>query len=310
MNKNQQTVNFRQSVIKYANAYGVPKASQKFNLSQRTIYYWKARYDGTLQSLTPKSRRPHRSPAQHSAQEYQIIQNSIKRNPNLGLVMRYIKLRERGYTRSLSGLYRALQHLGYCYKPLPNPKRSSARPYEQMTYPGQRIQIDVKYVPKVCFPDRRQVYQFTAIDEYSRFRFLKAYEEHSTYSAADFLRECIKRFPFPIECVQTDNGVEFVKWKQDPTKQTPTLFQSVCTQHGIKHKTIRPYTPRHNGKVERSHRKDNQYFYASHSFYSFQDLETQLARWNREYNNTPMLPLKLQSPKAYLQAYLAKPANL
>ena len=67
---------------------------------------------------------------------------------------------------------------------------------------------------------------------------------------------------------------------------------------------IRPFTPRHNGKVERSHRKDNEYFYASHRFYSFVDFKKQLAVHSRKYNDFPMRPLGWKSPREYLQAFL------
>lgn len=59
-----------------------------------------------------------------------------------------------------------------------------------MTYPDQRVQVDVKVVPRKCItnPDLR-LFQYTAIDEFTRLRFLAAYEEQSTYSSADFLRK-------------------------------------------------------------------------------------------------------------------------
>ncbi|MCD8145254.1 MAG: integrase core domain-containing protein [Oscillospiraceae bacterium] len=60
---------------------------------------------------------------------------------------------------------------------------------------------------------------------------------------------------------------------------------------------IRPYTPRHNGKVEHSLQKDNEYFYASHKFYSFEDSKKQLSVWERKFNNFPMRPLNWCSPK-------------
>ena len=72
---------------------------------------------------------------------------------------------------------------------------------------------------------------------------------------------------------------------------------------GIQHKLIKPYTPRHNGKVERSHRKDNEYFYASHHFFSFEDFLKQLDVWNRTYNNFPMRPLNWLSPKQILSSF-------
>ena len=83
----------------------------------------------------------------------------------------------------------------------------------------------------------------------------------------------VKAFPFQIECIQTDNGLEFIKEFKERKHGKMSLFEARLKQLGIKHKLIRPYTPRHNGKVERSHRKDNEYFYATHKFYSFEDFK-------------------------------------
>ena len=187
----------------------------------------------------------------------------------------------------------------------PNPKYIP-KPYEQMKYPGQRVQIDVKFVPEACIvgdAKGQKFYQYTAIDEYSRFRYLEAFEEHSTYSSAIFLEHMLKAFPFQVECVQTDNGQEFTKRLGTSQKPTPTLFETRLKQCGIKHKLIRPYTPRHNGKVERSHRKDNEYFYATHTFFSFDDFKKQLAVHSRKYNHFPMRPLNWKSPADYIKAF-------
>ena len=86
----------------------------------------------------------------------------------------------------------------------------------------------------------------------------------------------------------------------------PTLFEARLKQCGIRHKLIRPYTPRHNGKVERSHRKDNEYFYATHTFYSFDDFKKQLAVHSRKYNNFPMRPLNWMSPADYINAFIKR----
>ena len=83
----------------------------------------------------------------------------------------------------------------------------------------------------------------------------------------------------------------------------PTYFQKALAELGIHHKLIRVFTPRHNGKVERSHRKDNEYFYASHRFYSFEDYRKQLAVWQRKYNDFPMRPLNWRSPKQVLTTF-------
>ena len=80
-------------------------------------------------------------------------------------------------------------------------------------------------------------------------------------------------------------------------------FKHGVTNAAIRHKPIKPYTPKHNGKVERSHRKDNEEFYAIHKFYSFDDFKKQLAGRQRQYNNFPMRPLNWLPPKQVLFAF-------
>ena len=183
-----------------------------------------------------------------------------RRNPDVGLVVFWVKLMQRGYTRPIPGLYCFLRRQNMMAVKPKNPKYV-AKPYEQMTYPGQRIQIDVKFVPSVCLVNEakgQKFYQYTAIDEYSRWRFVEAFEEHSTFSSMRFLQHLIKVFPAPIECVQTDNGTEFTKrFSPNTQKENLTLFEAELMKQGVRHKLIRPFTPRHNGKVEHSHRKDN-----------------------------------------------------
>lgn len=305
MNKITQTMRFRQAVIEYANKHTVTQAAIRYRLNRQYIYRWRKRYDGTLQSLADRSHRPHSHPNQHKEDEIKLIENMRRRNPNTGLVVFWVKLRQKGYTRSISGLYRFLKKRNQMAVKLPNPKYIP-KPYEQMTYPGQRCQIDVKFVPAVCMVGDvkgKKFYQYTFIDEYSRFRYLEAFEEHSTYSSAIFLRHVVEKFPYAIECIQTDNGLEFTNRLNANGSKRPTLFEITLKNFGIRHKLIRPFTPWHNGKVERSHRKDNEEFYASHRFYSFKDFQMQLAVRQRYYNNFPMRPLNWQSPKQVLFAF-------
>lgn len=305
MNKITQTMLYRQALINYANKKGVTKAAIRYKTNRQYVYRWLKRYDGTLESLADRSHRPHSHPNQHTPEELKLISDMRRRNPNAGLVVFWVKLMQRGYTRSVTGLYRVLQRTGKMALKPQNPKYVP-KPYEKMLYPGQRVQIDVKFVPACCLAGAasgQKFYQYTAIDEYSRFRYLEAFEEHSTYSSAQFLEHLIRAFPFRIECVQTDNGSEFTKRLLPTGKATPTLFETRLKQCGIQHKLIRPYTPRHNGKVERSHRKDNEYFYATHKFYSFDDFKKQLAVHSRKYNNFPMRPLNWKSPADYINAF-------
>ena len=311
MDKITQTARYRQSFIHYAQKNGVTEAAIRYRTNRQYIYRWRKRYDGTLQSLEDRSHRPHHHPNQHKPEEIQLIDDMRRRNPEAGLVVFWVKLRQRSYSRSISGLYRFLRKRGQMAVKPPNPKYIP-KPYEKMNYPGQRVQIDVKYVPKACLvgdaaadaaENGGYYYQYTFLDEYSRFRYLEAFKEHSSYSSAEFIRHCVKSFPYAIECVQTDNGSEFTNQMNSSQFVRPTLFQKTLEELGIRHKLIRVFTPRHNGKVERSHRKDNEYFYASHTFYSFDDYRKQLSVWNRKYNDFPMRPLNWNSPKQVLFAF-------
>ena len=311
MNKITQTALYRQSLIRYAQKNGVTAAAIRYRTYRQYVYRWMKRYDGTLRSLEDRSHRPNSHPNQHKPEELKLIEDMRRRNPNAGLVVFWVKLRERGYSRSISGLYRILRNRGQMAVKLPNPKYIP-KPYEKMDHPGQRVQIDVKIVPKSCLigeaaSDAAEnggfYYQYTFIDEYSRFRYLEAFRDHNSYSSAQFIRHCVQKFPFVIECVQTDNGPEFSTRMTGSKAERPTLFQRTLDELGIRHKLIKVYTPRHNGKVERSHRKDNEYFYASHKFFSFEDYQKQLSVWQYKYNSFPMRPLNWLSPKQALSAF-------
>ena len=304
MNTVTQIMRFRQSLLNYAEKYGVTQAAIKYNVNRQYVYRWKRRYNGDIHSLSNRSHRPHHHPNQHTEAELQQIANYRRRNPNTGLVVLWVRLRQNGYKRSITGLYRVLRRQGQMAVKLPNPKYIP-KPYEKMHFPGERIQIDVKFVPESCIVGDaagEKFYQYTAIDEFSRWRYLEAFQEHSSYSSAQFLEHLVKAAPFRILCVQTDNGAEFTK-KFVSDKARPHLFEQKLEQLGIQHKLIKPFTPRHNGKVERSHRKDNEYFYASHKFYSFEDFKKQLAVHNRKYNRFPIRPLGWLSPLAFLAEY-------
>ena len=298
---------YRQSLMKYAEKYGVSQASRKYNKSRSYIYFWRARWNGTPESLACRSRRPHSHPNQHTEAEMKLIRDMRRRNPNLGMVELWHRLRQRGYTRRPESLFRVMKKLGL-FPPKEKKPACKPKPYQQMTYPGQRIQVDVKVVPRRCIADPElRLYQYTAIDEFTRLRFLAAYPEQSTYSSADFLKKLFKwyaRRGIRVECVQTDNGFEFTNRFSNSKRDLTTLFETTAAQLGIRHKLIRPYTPRHNGKVERSHREDQKRFYSCRSFYSLDDFARQLAAHNRRSNNFPMRPLNYCSPSQFAVQYV------
>ena len=305
-----QKVKYKQSVIKFSFKYGVRKAAIKFNEWPKTIYRWIERYDGSLESLVDHSRRPHYHPNQHTAEEIKLIKNYKANNKDTGLVVLWVKLRQAGYTRTIQGLYHCMIRLGIYNKTPSKKKEKNGGYYEQPTYPGEKIQIDVKYVPKKCLsPDLQEqgvrLYQYTAIDEYTRKIYLWYTDDHSTYSSTIFVKRLIKYFKFKIKTIQTDNGMEFTNrlvWNSfnNPKK---TLFEKTLEELGIEHKCIKPHTPKQNGKVERSHRKDQERFYYNKVFYSLEDLRNRGKDWMKEYNNFPMKPLKWLSPNEMLKKY-------
>ena len=301
-----QDMRFRQSLMRYAEKYGVTRASRKYNKSPSYIYFWRARWDGSMESLCPQSRRPHHHPNEHTEGELKLIKDMRRRNPKLGGVELWHRLRERGYTRHVYSLYRVLHRLGMM-PAAKEKKKYVAKPYQQMTHPGERIQIDVKVVPRRCVADPRlRLFQYTAIDEFTRLRYLGAYEEQSTYSSADFLKKAVAWYGkrgIKIECVQTDNGFEFTNRFSNSKRELPTLFETTTASLNIRHKLIRPYTPRHNGKVERSHREDQKRFYDTHAFYSLADFGGQLAAHQSRSNNMPMRPLSWLSPNEFLRSF-------
>ena len=310
MNSITQDLMFKQSVVEYSLKHGVTAAAIRYKKHRKTIYRWREKYDGTTKSLADRSRRPHSHPNQHTEEEIEKIKRYRSHNGDDGLVVLWVKLMRNGYTRSITSLYRVMRRLGI-YKKTPSKKKQYVpKPYEQMSHPGERIQIDVKYVPTNCLTKDQQeaeekYYQYTAIDEYTRQRVLWASKEHNTYASTQFVEVILKKFPYKIECIQTDNGGEFTNKLNSQYTDKKTLFELKLESLGIRHKLIKPKTPRHNGKVERSHRKDQERFYFKRIFVSFEDFKEKLRHWAKEYNDFPMKPLGWKSPNEKYAEFLA-----
>ena len=173
------------------------------------------------------------------------------------------------------------------------------------TYPGERVQIDVKYVPNECIgfaSYHSRYYQITAIDEYSRKRYLELACEKSTYTTSEFLKRLEKNLGFKIKRVQTDNGFEFVNDTDRTSKKT--RFEKQLETLEIEHHRTRPYSPWQNGIVERSHRIDNELFYNRRRFSSYKQMEKSFNR----YNNIARKILNFRTPNEIVQQYDSKNA--
>ena len=304
MNRIAQEAHARQRCLEYYLKHGnATEAAIRYKISRKTLYKWLKRYDGTWQSLMERSRRPHRSPRAHTAEEIRQIRRLAKKHRWEDLILAYQELREKyGYTRSYGGFKRIVAKL----KAAKGNKKRKARknkPYQRAEYPGQKVQVDVKFVPAECIVDGRKYYQFTAVDECTRWTYRQMYDEHSTYSAEAFLIELIQRCPFPIREIQTDNGTEFTKALISNDPNDKSLFELKLEEYQIAYHRIRIATPRHNGKVERQHRIDQQRFYDRLRMFSLEDGKKQLAVYQKKSNDYIKHCLGLRSPNQVLMDY-------
>lgn len=292
---------FRQRVLKYSFKHGVTAASIRFHRSRQAIYEWKAKYDGHWKSLREKSHRPHHHPNEHTAEEKEKI---LRRYPRYkdDMIMLWDSLRKSGYTRSYTSLVRVVNKWVK-----PEIKKRTARksmPYERAAYPGQKVQIDVKFVPSYCVSNGQKYYQYTAIDECTRLVYRELYDEHSTYSSTDFLKKLVVAFPFAIREIQTDNGREFTNAYMSKKTSKLSLFEKTLQDFDIIYHRIRVATPRHNGKVERQHRIDENRFYKKMKMHSLADGRAQLLRYNKKSNDIPKICLNFLSPNEVLEKYM------
>jgi transposase InsO family protein len=245
-----------------------------FGIARSTFYYWYRRYKRNgVEGLKDLSRRPNHL-------NYQIPQ---------GIINLILKIRaEKRYGARLMSLYLRKHfqvfvsatgiHRIYRRYNLPKlrkgPQSNQKRKFKRYSksLPGEVVQIDVKFIQNIAKEPKRY-YQFTAIDDCTRFRVLRIYDHNTVRNAIDFIEEVRKRLPVAIAQIQTDNGSE---------------FGNELTWHlgdlGIKHRHIKPRTPRLNGKVERSHRIDDDEFYDRYKFDNKQDFLEALNLWQREYN--------------------------
>jgi transposase InsO family protein len=169
------------------------------------------------------------------------------------------------------------------------PKR---RPRQMMLFekdePGDSVQVDVKVVKLA----RERVFQYTAIDDCTRYRVLRLYPRQNQYASLHFLEELRRHLPFAVRKLQCDNGSEF-----------PLAFKLAVEAAGIRHRYIKPRRPQQNGKVERSHRVDQEEFWSQHVFATRSDAEVPLAHWERQYNHERFsLALQGRTPVEKLQA--------
>jgi len=230
----------------------IARTCRHFGISRQAFYRWKRRFEADGESgLWDRSTRPHRSPTAIPADVIsKILYLRQHYHFGPGRIADYLK-RFHQRTVAVSSVHRVLLRHGMNRLPANQKHRPHAKRWlrYEKPLPGHRLQIDVKFLERIP-GTRKRLYQFTAIDDCTRIRVLKVYDACNQGTAIRFLDEVLRRLPFRVQVVQTDNGAEFQShfhWRLDALD--------------IRHVYIRPRTPHLNGKVERSHRIDDQEFY-------------------------------------------------
>jgi len=262
-----------------ANEQNVARVCRRFGISRKSFYKWKRRHaEHGDAGLCDRPRTPQRSP-RATAREVVSKILYLRQHYHFGPA-RVAAYLHRFHAIEIAGssVHRILKRHGLNrlvanQKHQPHGKRWQR--YEK-PQPGHRLQVDVKFLERIP-GSRRRLYQFTAIDDCTRIRVLKVHDACNQRTAIVFIDEVLRRLPFRVHVVQTDNGAEF-----------QSQFHWHLETLDIRHVYIRPRTPRLNGKVERSHRVDDQEFYQlldrdgiSDDIHLFND---KLREWEDYYN--------------------------
>jgi len=277
--------------IEAKKAGSVRQASKNCGISRKTYYKWWNIYQEAgcdKDSLTDRSRRPNSHPKTiQGAWQRRIVKLRKKTCYGSGRIWAIFMRKGLDGIPSPSGIYQVLLREGLIKKRRKTSRKKHKRRYE-MPNPGNRVQIDIKYVPYLM--KGQQNYQYTALDDCSRYRIVSFYEERSNINGKDFLLHVINKMPFAIKSIQTDNDPTFTNWYTGVPKTAPYkkpnvhVFTTTCHQHDIEHILIKPATPQLNGKVERSHQTDEEEFYRTCKPKSLNELKRQYKQWLLFYN--------------------------
>jgi transposase-like protein len=299
-----QKADARNRMMKYLKTHGVTETAIRYGVSRKTVYKWQKRYDGKASSLRDRSRKPHHVARKQTDEELALVKNIWSKDKKGDkLIMWQKAIEKHEYKRCYQTFLRTIR--GFEGKLKEKRSQRKPQPYQRAEYPGQKLQLDVKFVPSYCVTDGNKYYQYTAIDECTRYTYRQMYNEHSTYCAKQFLDELYAHIKFPIREIQTDNGTEWTNALISVKAEHKTMFEEALAENGILYHRIRIATPRHNGKVERQHRKDQQRFYRKLKMYSLADGRKQLAAYQNKSNKYISSVLNMRSPEEVLDDYLA-----
>jgi len=274
--KVQQDIRRKRQVLDYAQQIGnVRQACRYFGIGRAGFYRWRRAFEREGEAGLVNKRPIARFHPQTTRPEIVEPVLHLQRTYHLGPVrIRWYLARYHGGTVSDATVARILRRHGLRHLPNRVGRRAVHTHRYEKRVPGHHVQVDVKFLT-LQGPGGQRIrrYQSTAIDDATRIRALRVYRRHTRQNAIAFLEHVVATFPFRIHTVRTDRGHE-----------CQALFHWHLADHGIRHVYIRPRTPQLNGKVERSHRTDQQEFYQRLSYKGDVNRERRLAEWERFYN--------------------------
>jgi transposase InsO family protein len=270
--------------------------------SERSLKRWCSAYRKQGEKgLEPQSTRPKTNPKETSIQlKEQVIK--LRKETKLCALKLHWRLEKQGidiHERTIGKILKT-----ECVVRKYRVKKIKYKYIKATLKPGELVEIDVKYVPGTIAG--RRYFQYTAIDCASRWRYLNAYDEQTSDHSVRFLKEVIETFAYEIKAIKTDNGSIFTNYYLGTNKRSDLLIKTMhgldvfCQKHKIKHVLIDPGKPAQNGKVERSHREDQEKFYERNKFTSFKDLQKKMKIWNEYYNNLEHCGLNGKTPNEML----------
>jgi len=270
--------------------------------SERSLKYWLTNFKKLgIEGLENKSRRPKTNPNETPIRIKERIVEIRKDKDQCAKKIGW-DLEEEGIIIHFQTIQKIIKTEGLTRKY--HSRKARTNYLKKSWVPGEMVEVDIKWVPGRVIGDR--LYQFTAIDSSSRWRYLKVYPFQSNTFAVKFLKKLVSIAPFMIQSVKTDNGSCFTNrylgyaMSKDPLNVRLHDFDVSCNNLGISHYLIDPGKPAQNGKVERSHRTDQEKFYNQLQFKSFEELEYKLKLWNMYYNNTKHCALDGKTPNQVL----------
>ncbi|GAA4648940.1 IS481 family transposase [Kistimonas scapharcae] len=275
--KDEQDVRRKLKVLSHARETGnVSKTCRYWGISRDTFYRWQRAYRQSGESGLINSKPCPENPAVRVAAVIEEKILYLRKNYHFGQakISWYLE-RYHGLIVSISGVYSVLRRHGLNRLPQNLRKRhvKSIKRYEKQV-PGHHVQVDVKFLNfRDALGKKVRRYQYTAIDDATRIRALKAYKKHNQANAIDFINYVVEKFPFRIKMIRTDNGSEF-----------QAKFHWHVEDLGMQHVYIKPASPNLNGKVERSHLTDQREFYQLITYKDDVDLEAKLEEWEAFYN--------------------------